>query len=107
MHKNELIQRVSDESGVSREVVADVINRTLTTIVDEVAHGNRVVLTGFGTFEQRHRRARRGVDPRSGAEIMVPATQTPGFTASTLFMRRLGATDPSAEPPATADASEA
>lgn len=89
MHKNELIRRVAEESGVSRQVVAEIINRALDTIADEVARGNKVVLTGFGTFEQRYRRARRGVDPRTAAEIVVPESRTPGFTASTSFKRRI------------------
>lgn len=89
MHKNELIRRIAEESGVPRQLAGDIINRALDTIADEVAQGNKVVLTGFGTFEQRYRRARRGVDPRTAADIIVPESWTPGFTASTSFKRRI------------------
>ncbi len=89
MHKNDLINRVAVETGVPRVVAARVVNSTLETIVDEIAEGRKVVLTGFGTFELRRRRQRRGVDPRTAAEITVPATETPGFTASATFKGRI------------------
>lgn len=89
MHKNDLINRVATETGVPRVVAARVLNRALDAIIDEVAAGRKVVLTGFGTFEPRQRRQRRGVDPRTAAEITVPATVTPGFTASATFKGRM------------------
>jgi DNA-binding protein HU-beta len=39
-------------------------------------------LTGFGTFEVRHRQAREGVNPQTRAKIKIEATNTPGFSAS-------------------------
>jgi len=89
VHKNELIRQVAAEAQLPYQTVARVINQTLLTITQEVGQGGRVVLTGFGTFELRERRARRGVDPRNGDEIVVPAARTPGFTASATFKQRV------------------
>lgn len=89
MHKNELIRRVADESHLPHQTVSRVINEALRTITDEVGQGRRVVLTGFGTFELRERQSRRGVDPRTGETITVPATRTPGFTSSATFKQRV------------------
>lgn len=89
MHKNELIRRVAAESHLPHQTVARVINTALRTITEEVGQGHRVVLTGFGTFELRERSARRGVDPRTGDAIDVPATRTPGFTSSATFKKRV------------------
>ena len=89
MHKNELIRQVATEAQLPRQTVARVINQTLRVITEEVGQGSRVVLTGFGTFELRDRSARRGVDPRTGVELIVPATRTPGFTASASFKQRI------------------
>ncbi len=89
MHKNELIRQVAAEAQLPHQTVARVINQTLRIITEEVGQGSRIILTGFGTFELRERRARRGVDPRSGAEILVPAARTPGFTASATFKQRV------------------
>ena len=90
MHKNDLVRRVAADCGVSRAMTARLLNRALETIAAEVAQGNKVVLTGFGTFEARHRRERHGVDPRTAADITVPATRTPGFTAGAAFKARVG-----------------
>lgn len=89
MHKNDLIQRVANDAGVAQSVVARVLNQTFDLITDEVAAGRKVVLTGFGTFEQRTRRERRGVHPRTAAPITVPATRTPGFTAGSAFKEKV------------------
>ena len=51
------------------------------TIQEMLAQGEKVVLTGFGTFEVRHRVARKGRDPRTGQEIQIPAQRTPAFRA--------------------------
>ena len=100
MHKNELIRQVARETQLPLRTVARVINQTLETVTDEVSDDQRVVLTGFGTFELRVRSVRRGVDPRTGAELTVPATRTPGFTCSATFKRRVQQGDPD---PSTAD----
>ena len=89
MHKNQLIRQVAAEADVPHQTAARVINAALRAITDEVGQGRRVVLTGFGTFELRERSARRGVDPRTGLGITVPASRTPGFTSSGTFKRRI------------------
>ncbi len=99
MHKNELIRQVAAETQLPHQTVARVINQTLRTITAEVSSGQRVVLTGFGTFELRDRSVRRGVDPRTGADLVVPATRTPGFTCSATFKRRVGRTMTDEPPP--------
>lgn len=89
MHKNDLIRLVAGQTGLTNETVARVLNQTLDAIAAELAGGRRVVLTGFGTFELRERRRRRGVDPQTGADIVVEATRTPGFTASASLKQRV------------------
>ena len=49
--------------------------------------GDKVVVTGFGTFMVRSRAARTGRNPQTGAEIQIPATKTPGFTAGKTLKR--------------------
>jgi DNA-binding protein HU-beta len=54
----------------------------LDLIAQQLSEGNRVVLTGFGTFEVRNRQARQGVNPQTKQSMTIAATQTPGFSAS-------------------------
>lgn len=95
MHKHDLIRAVAAECDLPVRTVSLVINSALDTIIEQVGNGDRVVLTGFGAFEVRHRQERRGVDPRTGVELRVPAIRTPGFTASGRFKQRVAASDSS------------
>lgn len=47
--------------------------------------GEKVVIPGFGTFEQRVRAARRGRNPRTGEELQIPESKSPAFSAGKTF----------------------
>ena len=82
MQKTDFIARVAEQTGVSKKVARQVIEAALATISGSLANGEKVVLTGFGTFELRERRARRGVNPQTRQAMMIPASRSPGFSAS-------------------------
>ncbi|MEE1261704.1 HU family DNA-binding protein, partial [Ruminococcus sp.] len=69
MKKTDLIAAVAEQSGLSKKDAEKAINATIDTIINAVAEGDKIQLTGFGTFEQRQRNARTGVDPRTGNSI--------------------------------------
>ena len=54
----------------------------LDLIAKEVVKGSKVTLTGFGTFDVGKRKARSGVNPRTGKPINIPATKMPRFKPS-------------------------
>ncbi len=82
MHKNEFIKQLAKETTLPQKEVNQVIKGAIELIARRLRDGDKVVLTGFGTFEVRRRRARRGVNPQTKAHITIPETATPGFTAS-------------------------
>ena len=75
----------SEQSGLSKKDAEKAINATIDTIIKAVADGDKIQLTGFGTFEQRQRNARTGVDPRTGNSIEIPASKVPAFKAGKGF----------------------
>lgn len=81
MRKPELAAAVADQTGLTRDKASEVI----TTFTDQVsaaaARGEDVTLIGFGTFSIRHREARAGRNPQTGASIRIPASKTVGFKA--------------------------
>ncbi|MFA5692060.1 MAG: HU family DNA-binding protein [Acholeplasmataceae bacterium] len=86
MNKTELIHLVAAEADTTQKEAEKVVNAMLNVITDTLANREeKVVLTGFGTFEVRHRVARRGKNPRTGEEIIVPAQKTPAFRAGKLL----------------------
>lgn len=82
MQKTDFIKAVADQSGVSQKEAKIIIDAALKVIEDAMARGEKVTLTGFGTFEVRQRQAREGVNPQTRAKIAIPETKTPGFSAS-------------------------
>jgi DNA-binding protein HU-beta len=91
MHKNEFIKQLAKETTLPQKEVNQVIKGAVDLIARRLKNGDKVVITGFGTFEVRRRRARRGVNPKTKERITIPETQTPGFTASnTLKLSVLG-----------------
>jgi len=89
VHKNEFIRQVAKDSGVPQTVVAQVLGSAVRVVARSLIAGQKVVWTGFGTFEMRTRSKRQGINPQTRQRIMIDATQTPGFTASSTFKERV------------------
>ncbi len=87
MTKNELIEKVAKKSSLTKRAAADSVNATFNIIRDALVRGEKVVITGFGTFLVRSRAARRGRNPQTGQTIQIPQKKTPGFTAGKTIKR--------------------
>lgn len=85
MNKSQLIDAAADEADVSKNEVAAVLDAVLDTIQDAVKRGEKVTLTGFGTFERRERAARTGRNPQTGEQIKVAASKSPAFKPGKAF----------------------
>lgn len=81
MNKQELIKKVSDETGLSKREAAAAIEETFAAIIGAVAAGDTVNITGFGIFETKKRLAHPGVNPRTREPVEVPAKIIPVFKA--------------------------
>lgn len=78
--KKELIEIVAKKANLTNKASKEVMRVILNTIRDSLKRGEKVVLTGFGTFSSRNRKSRKGRNPKTGATIMIPARRSPGFT---------------------------
>jgi DNA-binding protein HU-beta len=85
MTKNELIGAVADRLCVSRKDAAPYVDAIVDTIQITVAKGEKVAITGFGSWEKTDRPAREARNPATGATIKVPATSVPKFKAGADF----------------------
>jgi DNA-binding protein HU-beta len=81
MTKADLIAQVAKKANLTARAAKEAVAAVFGTISDALKRGEKVVVTGFGTFMVRRRAARKGRNPQTGAEIQIPATKTPGFTA--------------------------
>ena len=89
MNKNEIINEVARKTGLSRREAEVGIQSMLDLIAKEVAKGEKVTLTGFGTFDVGKRKARSGVNPRTGAPIKIAASKMPRFKPSRLMRDKI------------------
>lgn len=89
MNKAELITAIADELKLTKRSVEEIINLFCDTVVSTLSEGEEVKLTGFGTFEIRKRKERRGVSPQSGEEIVIPAGRTIVFKPSKLLKEKV------------------
>ena len=89
MNKTELIAAVAKETELKKVDAEKAVNATLKAIQVQLKAGDKVQLIGFGTFEAKKRPARTARNPRTGAEIKVPASKAPTFKASKVFKDEL------------------
>jgi len=95
MNKTELIDRVAKKTGLTLKDSRGVIEAIFSTapkegiIAIELDAGRKVQITGFGTFLPRKRKKRMGRNPQTGAEITIPATRFPAFSAGTALKSRV------------------
>ena len=81
MNKNDLVSKVSDDTGLSKSDSAKAVDSVIETITSELKNGGDVRLVGFGTFLVSKRKATTGRNPQTGAEIQIPAANVPKFRA--------------------------
>ena len=82
MNKTELIAAAAQATGMTKKDTERVLNAALDTITASLVRGEKVQLSGFGTFEVKDREARIGRNPHTKEAIEIPATRVPQFKAS-------------------------
>ena len=85
MNKSDLVDELANATGMTKADASHAVDALFAPsggIISAALKGDRrVQITGFGTFESKHRKARMGRNPRTGEAIQIQATKTPGFRA--------------------------
>ncbi|TSB31590.1 HU family DNA-binding protein [Streptomyces benahoarensis] len=84
MNKAQLVEAIADKLG-GRQNAADAVDAVLDAIVRAVVAGDRVSVTGFGSFEKVDRPARYARNPQTGERVRVKKTSVPRFRAGQGF----------------------
>ena len=85
MTKNDFITKVSEKTGLTKKDSESFVNACLDIIMQELASGSTVQLTGFGTFEARERKEKTCIVPNTKEKVVVPATKSPAFKPGKAF----------------------
>ena len=81
MNKTELLDKVAQESALSKSAAEQVVNSVFSAIAETMKTGDKVTLLGFGTSSVTERAAREGRNPQSGEKITIPAKKVVKFKA--------------------------
>lgn len=82
MTKAKLIENVSQQvSHLTKRQTEMIINTVFNSIRNSLAKGDKIEIRGFGSFKLRNRREREGRNPKTGAQVLVPAKRVPFFKA--------------------------
>jgi integration host factor subunit beta len=90
MIKSELVQRIANRNPhLYLRDVEKIVNAILDEITSALSRGDRVELRGFGAFSVKHRHARVGRNPRTGAHVPVNEKTVPFFKTGKEMRERL------------------
>ncbi len=81
MNKGDLINRIAQDSQLSKAQASSALNSVLSAVSDTLKDGGKVTLIGFGTFSVSQRSARTGRNPQTGKTIQIPAKSVVKFKA--------------------------
>lgn len=89
MNRKDLIGKMASDASLTRAQAARALNACLEGIQDGLIQGDRVTISGFGTFGVSDRKARRVRNPRNGKAIEIAAKRVPRFAAGNVLKSAL------------------
>lgn len=89
MKKSEFVTLVADKVGLSKKDTEKTMDAVFAAMGDVMAKGDKLQMSGFGTFESKKRAARTGHNPRTGEAIKIAAATIPVFKASKTLKDKL------------------
>ena len=87
MTKLELVDKMAKEAKVTKAAAAKALDSFVDGVKKALKKGDKVMLIGFGTFSVTQRKARKGRNPQTGAEIKIPARKAPKFSAGSALKK--------------------
>lgn len=85
MNKADLVNWIANKTGMTKKDVTSVLDSFVEAVVSTVKSGDAVTLTNFGSFVSVSRKASTKRNPKTGAEVKVPAKKVPKFRAGKQF----------------------
>ncbi len=79
MNKSELIRAISIKTNMTIKDATAAFDAVIDVITESLAAGDKLQISGFGTFELKCRESREGINPKTGEKISIGATKTPVF----------------------------
>ena len=81
MKKDDVLSKMATDAGITKKSASLALNSFMDGVMQTLEKGDKFSLIGFGTFEVRKRKARKGINPKTGQEIQISARNCPAFRA--------------------------
>lgn len=79
MNKNELVRAIANDAGITLKDAGIALDSVVAAITAGLKKGEKIQISGFGTFEVKAKPAREGINPKTGAKIKIAASKIPTF----------------------------
>lgn len=79
MNKNELVRAIANNAGITLKDAACALDGVIDAITAGLNAGEKIQISGFGTFELKVKPARDGLNPKTGEKIKIAASKLPAF----------------------------
>ncbi|MGH7933625.1 MAG: integration host factor subunit alpha [Candidatus Binataceae bacterium] len=89
MTKADLVELIYERVGSSKKEAGEVVEAVFDIIRESLRRGEKVKISGFGTFTVNHKRARRGRNPQTGAPIIIDSRCVLSFKPSQVLKDRV------------------
>lgn len=89
----QLIETVAEQTGLPKSQAKQAVTAVMEAISEQLAAGNRIQLSGFGSFDVRERSERQGMNPKTKEKMTIPASKAVGFRAASQLKQRVGTAD--------------
>lgn len=88
---SQLIDHVAERTGLTKADAKRAVSAVFEAMGERLAAGDRIQVSGFGSFEIRNRAERQGTNPRTREKVTIPASKAVGFRAASSLKQRVGA----------------
>lgn len=89
MTKREIVERLAEEYDLTKADVSRIVQGTLDLIIESIVEEGRIELRNFGVFEVKERKARKGINPRTKEEVLIPERKVVKFKEGKLMKEKV------------------
>lgn len=89
MNKSQLINQLAKKLELPEKQIEKILNEIINAIIKSLKKGQKVTISGFGTFSITRRKERMGINPQTRQRLKIAATKTPKFTCGKPFKRAI------------------
>ena len=79
MNKNDLVRAIANNAGLTLKDAGNALGGFIAAVTEELKKGEKIQISGFGSFEVKEKAAREGINPKTGEKIKIAASKVPAF----------------------------